>query len=109
MMQLPCPWCGPRDETEFGYGGQAHVDYPADPSALSDAEWAQFLFFRDNPAGPFAERWVHTGACRRWFNVVRDTRTYSVLAAYRPGEPRPDLDLEPAPAASTEARPAKGL
>ena len=99
MMQIPCPWCGPRDETEFGYGGQAHVPYPADPAALSDAEWAQYLFFRDNPAGPFAERWVHSAACRKWFNVVRDTRTYQVLAAYRPGDSRPDLStLQPGPA-----------
>ena len=30
MMLIPCPWCGPRDETEFHYGGQAHVAYPAD-------------------------------------------------------------------------------
>ncbi|HEY5820402.1 MAG TPA: sarcosine oxidase subunit delta [Propionibacteriaceae bacterium] len=91
MMQLSCPWCGLRDETEFGYGGQAHVAYPSDPSTLTDAEWAEYLFFRENPAGPFAERWNHSGACRRWFNVVRDTRNYRVLATYRPGDPRPQL------------------
>ena len=91
MLQLKCPWCGPRDETEYHYGGQAHVPYPADPAALSDEEWAQYLFFRDNPKGPFAERWVHSVGCRRWFNVVRDTRTYDVLAVYTTTEPRPDL------------------
>ena len=36
MLLIPCPWCGPRDEIEFRYGGQAHVSYPADPEALSD-------------------------------------------------------------------------
>ena len=41
MMLIPCPWCGPRDESEFHYGGQAGVAYPADPGALSDAEWAE--------------------------------------------------------------------
>ena len=90
MFQLKCPWCGLRDETEYHYGGQAHVAYPEDPSALSDEEWAQYLFFRDNPKGPFAERWSHSGGCRRWFNVVRDTRTYEVLAVYTKDEPRPD-------------------
>ena len=36
MLLITCPWCGPRDETEFHYGGQAHVAYPADPATLSD-------------------------------------------------------------------------
>jgi heterotetrameric sarcosine oxidase delta subunit len=94
MLQLKCPWCGPRDETEFHYGGQAHVAYPEDPSALSDEEWAQYLFFRDNPKGPFAERWVHSIGCRRWFNAIRDTRTYQVLAVYTNTEPRPDLSTD---------------
>jgi sarcosine oxidase subunit delta len=75
MLLISCPWCGEREETEFHYGGQALVAYPADPSELSDEEWAQYLFFRDNPKGDFAERWVHTAGCRRWFNVVRNTVT----------------------------------
>ena len=49
MQLIACPWCGPREEVEFHYGGQAHVAYPADPAALSDEEWARYLFFRDNP------------------------------------------------------------
>jgi sarcosine oxidase subunit delta len=91
MLQIKCPWCGLRDETEYKYGGQAHVAYPGDPSALSDEEWAEYLFFRDNPKGPFAERWVHTGGCRKWFNAVRDTSTYEFLAVYTNNEPRPDI------------------
>ena len=91
MLLLTCPWCGPRDETEYHYGGQAHVAHPEDPSSLSDQEWAEYLFFRDNPKGPFAERWVHTGGCRKWFNAVRDTRTYEVLAVYTNNEPRPEI------------------
>jgi heterotetrameric sarcosine oxidase delta subunit len=81
MLRLPCPWCGPRDETEFHYGGQADVAYPPEPAVLSDEEWAAYLFFRDNPQGPYAERWSHAVGCRRWFSLVRDTRTYEVLAA----------------------------
>ena len=75
MLLVPCPWCGPRDEVEFSYGGQAGIAYPADPEALDDAAWADFLFMRDNPKGPFAERWCHTYGCRRWFDLVRDTAT----------------------------------
>ena len=89
MLSLPCPYCGDRDETEFHYGGQAHVPYPDDPAALSDAEWGAYLFVRDNPKGPFAERWVHSAGCRRWFNVRRDTATHRVLGSYRIGKPAP--------------------
>jgi heterotetrameric sarcosine oxidase delta subunit len=73
MLQIRCPYCGHRDEIEFSYGGQAQIAYPPDRDALTDEEWAQYLFFRDNPKGLFAERWVHTHGCRRWFDVVRDT------------------------------------
>ncbi|ANP52482.1 sarcosine oxidase subunit alpha [Streptomyces griseochromogenes] len=89
MLLIPCPWCGPRDEVEFHYGGQAHVPYPEDPAALTDEEWARYLFFRDNPKGPFAERWSHAAGCRRWFNAVRDTARNEILAVYRAGEERP--------------------
>ncbi|MGI5517184.1 sarcosine oxidase subunit alpha family protein [Streptomyces sp. CA-106131] len=98
MLLIPCPWCGPRDEVEFHYGGQAHVPCPEDPASLTDEEWARYLFFRDNPKGPFAERWSHAAGCRRWFNAVRDTSTNEILAAYRVGEPRPST-AEPRPAA----------
>ena len=86
MLLIKCPWCGEREEPEFGYGGQAHVAYPADPEALDDEQWAQYLFFRSNPKGPFAERWVHSAGCRRWFNAVRDTVTNEFISIYRPGE-----------------------
>lgn len=89
MMLLHCPYCGPRDETEYHYGGQAHLPYPENPAELTDAEWAEYVFYRDNPKGPFAERWVHSVGCRRWFNVVRDTVSNQVLAVYKLDEPRP--------------------
>ena len=106
MLLIPCPWCGPRDEAEFHYGGQAHVPYPEDPSSLNDEEWAKYLFFRDNPKGPFAERWSHSAGCRRWFNAVRDTSTNEILTVYRAGEERP-ATVEPRPAtpASSAATP----
>jgi sarcosine oxidase, subunit delta len=86
MLLIRCPWCGERDEVEFGYGGQAHVAYPADADALTDAEWAEYVFMRDNPKGPFAERWVHSAGCRRWFNVVRHTVTHEIRSVYQVGE-----------------------
>lgn len=97
MLLIECPNCGPRDETEFHYGGQAHVPYPEDPYALSDREWAEYLFYRENPRGAFAERWNHSVGCRKWFNAVRDTATYEFSSVYRMGDPRPDSAAEPTP------------
>ncbi|WP_055554540.1 sarcosine oxidase subunit delta [Streptomyces sp. NBRC 110028] len=91
MLLITCPWCGPRDETEYHYGGQAHVPYPANTADLTDEQWAAYVFYRDNPKGPFAERWMHSTGCRRWFNLLRDTASHDVLAVYRLDEPRPEL------------------
>jgi len=86
MLLIACPWCGPRDETEFSCGGEAHIAFPADPGALDDARWGEYLFMRANPKGYYRERWVHAHGCRRWFNVARDTTTERILAVYRMGE-----------------------
>ena len=113
MLLIPCPWCGPRDEAEFHYGGQAHVPYPENSADLTDAEWARYLFFRDNPKGPFAERWSHAAGCRRWFNAVRDTSTNELLTVYRAGEERPAVHERPAvgerpvPSVTRPASPAR--
>ncbi|MEX0959385.1 MAG: sarcosine oxidase subunit delta [Burkholderiales bacterium] len=90
MLLIECPWCGPRDETEFRYGGEAHVSRPELPDTMSDAQWAEYLFMRNNPKGLFAERWNHTAGCRRWFNAIRHTVTHQVVAVYKPGEPKPE-------------------
>jgi heterotetrameric sarcosine oxidase delta subunit len=87
MLLIPCPWCGPREETEFRYGGQAGIAYPQDPDALNDVEWADFLFMRDNPKGDWSERWMHAAGCRRWFDVTRSTVTHRITDAPPPGEP----------------------
>ncbi|WP_374049272.1 sarcosine oxidase subunit delta [Sinomonas sp. ASV486] len=87
MLLITCPNCGPRDETEFHYGGQAHVAYPENPAELTDTEWSRYLFYRENPKGTFAERWVHTAGCRKWFNALRDTVTYEFKSVYTGAAP----------------------
>ncbi len=89
MLLIECPWCGPRDESEYSYGGEAHIARPQDPDALSDAEWAQYLFMRTNPKGKHRERWCHAHGCRRWFNACRDTVTHEISAVYRIAEQPP--------------------
>ena len=101
MLLIPCPNCGPRDETEFHYGGQAHVPYPENPNELRDTEWSRYLFYRENPKGTFAERWVHSTGCRQWFNMLRDTVSYDIQAVYKMGTPRPDRSSSVTPETGT--------
>lgn len=105
MLLIQCPWCGPRDEIEFSYGGEAHRARPADPAALSDAEWAEFLFMRRNPKGLHRERWVHSAGCRRWFNVERHTVTHEILRVYT-GSPPVERPAQPDGAEPAATEPA---
>jgi heterotetrameric sarcosine oxidase delta subunit len=89
MLHIPCPFCGPRDEREFSYGGEAHIARPENSWTLSDADWADYVFMRTNPKGRHAERWRHSHGCGRWFNAVRDTVTHEIAATYRIGEAPP--------------------
>ena len=83
MMLIDCPFCGPRDETEFSCGGEAHIARPLAENKISDAEFADYLFMRDNPKGLFLERWRHSAGCRRWFNMARDTVATILLKSIR--------------------------
>ena len=89
MLLINCPWCGERNETEFSYGGEAGITRPSEPFELSDAEWADYLFMRNNPRGAHKELWNHSQGCRRWFGAVRDTVTYKIASTY---ELQPDAE-----------------
>ena len=91
MLLIPCPWCGPREETEFACGGEGHIARPSpeEQERMSDEAWKDYLFMRSNPKGPHAERWVHARGCRRWFNLVRHTVSHRILAVYKMGEQPP--------------------
>ena len=92
MLRIPCPWCGTRDESEFRFGGESHVERPG--LEVSDAEWADYLFNRENPKGLHYERWCHSYGCSQWFNVVRDTVTHEIHAVYKMGQPKPNLAVK---------------
>ena len=55
MFQIHCPWCGERSETEFRYGGEAHIARPEKPDELSDAEWGRVRTLMSPPAANAAE------------------------------------------------------
>jgi sarcosine oxidase subunit delta len=89
MLLIRCPYCAmERPELEFRHAGAAHVLRP-DPATASDADWAAFLYLRDNPRGEIAERWHHVHGCGRFFNAIRDTATDTFALTYKAGQARP--------------------
>ena len=67
---LTCPNCGPRDVSEYRYGGQMLAANAA-----------------GNLPEPQRERWYHRLGCRRWLVAERDVRTNMVLrTAWLDGE-----------------------
>jgi heterotetrameric sarcosine oxidase delta subunit len=90
MLHIRCPYCGLRDQREFAFGGELR-HYPKDPMALTDEQWARYLFIRDNVKGQHYEQWCHAHSCRRWFNAIRDTATDRLVATYKIGEEPPQL------------------
>jgi len=92
MLVIHCPICEmDRPEIEFRYAGEAHIARPADPLALSDAAWADYLYMRTNPKGLHIERWRHVYGCARFLNAVRHTVSDRILTTYKVGAPKPDL------------------
>ena len=85
MLLITCPWCGPRAQIEFTYGGDASVVRPTDPDAVSAGEWLDHVYLRDNPRGPHDEWWQHSAGCRSWIRVRRDTWTHRMIGSGPPG------------------------
>ncbi len=77
-MRLPCPICGERDRREFYYKGAA-LERPA--SDAGEADWDDYVYLRENPAGDTRELWYHDGGCGAWLVVTRNTLTHAVIGA----------------------------
>ena len=97
---LTCPNCGPREVTDFGYGGEVN---PRPNSNPSRRELNTYNYFRRNVAGVQREWWSHRSGCGAWFLAERDTRTNEVLLTKLPdaGEDAPGTG--PAPGAAGDA------
>ena len=84
---LPCPFCGPRPAEEYAYFGEV----TRRPRRASDngkpptlRELTEYVYFRDNVAGPQQEWWQHRSGCGEWFLARRDTRTNEILEVTLP-------------------------
>jgi methylglutamate dehydrogenase subunit B len=80
-MRIKCPYCGERDAAEFTYLGAADLLRPDAAAKDAASAFYEYVYIRDNPAGPHAELWYHAGGCRSWLRVVRDTRTHAIASA----------------------------
>lgn len=84
MIRINCPFCGTRDHSEFTYGGDGSIDYPA-LDAPKEA-WHDAVFMRDNICGVQLETWHHVQGCRMWLKIERDTLTHEIHSV-RPAHP----------------------
>jgi len=76
MKIMNCPLNGPRNISEFVWGGE--VKERPDPASCSDEAWTTHLFLEDNKAGVVAEWWLHAPT-NFWFIAQRNTVTDEVL------------------------------
>jgi sarcosine oxidase subunit delta len=76
MFQIPCPYCGPRNVSEFRHVGERRPR--PDVRTATPAQWRSYLYEQDNVAGWSAESWYHSSGCRRFVAVERHTVTNQV-------------------------------
>lgn len=77
MQLFSCPFCGPRDESEFAFGAEAGKARPEPAAEVSAQAWADHLHFDRNPKGPSREIWLHL-TCGEFFLMERDTMSQAV-------------------------------
>ena len=78
-MIINHPLLGPRDASEFTYLGDAVLINRPDPEAAdADEQFYEYVFERDNIAGPTRELWYHEAGDRSWLVVTRDTLTHEI-------------------------------
>ena len=78
-MLIPCPHCGTRPVEEFTFLGDASVTRPSTIEPSSMQQWYDYVYLRDNPKGRFDEYVHHSGGCRAWLVISRDTATHEVF------------------------------
>ena len=82
MLVIECPFCGPRNSSEFTYSGMIKPRPAAEPEP---AEWRRYLYEQDNIAGWSVERWFHVSGCRRYLDVRRHSVTNEIAAVTEAG------------------------
>ena len=88
---LECPHCGLRPVDEYAYFGEVtRRPERSENGPPPLRELTDYVYFRDNVAGPQREWWQHRMGCGEWFLAERDTRTNEVLSTSLPEPSRGD-------------------
>ncbi|WP_272006522.1 sarcosine oxidase subunit delta [Roseovarius sp. ZX-A-9] len=80
MQIFPCPFCGPRNETEFHFAGELGKVRPATDEKIAAQDWATYLYAQRNDKGLVREVWIHL-TCSELFVMERDSETMKVLGS----------------------------
>jgi len=79
-MIIHHPLLGPRDAAEFVYLGDASlIDRPDWQAPDAEAQFYEYVYLRDNPAGKHRELWFHEHGDRSWLVVTRNTLTHEII------------------------------
>ena len=82
MKILNCPLNGPRNISEFVWGGEVK---PMPDATVSDRDWARYVFIENNKAGMVREWWCHVPTSY-WFIAERNTVSDEIVRTYPAGE-----------------------
>ena len=82
MKILNCPLNGPRNISEFVWGGEVK---PMPDANVSDRDWAGYVFIENNKADMVREWWCHVPTSY-WFIAERNTVTDEIVRTYPASE-----------------------
>lgn len=97
MKIMICPLNGPRNISEFSYGGE--VREMPDQNTCTDEQWADYVFNKDNQIAIVKEWWIHTPSSY-WFIAERHTASDEIIRTYDAKElfkQRVDFSIEQKP------------
>jgi heterotetrameric sarcosine oxidase delta subunit len=80
MQIFSCPFCGPRNETEFHFAGELGKVRPDTTQDVTSGDWASYLYAQRNEKGAVREVWMHL-TCSELFVMERDSVTMDVLGS----------------------------
>jgi|TARA_R110000764_G_scaffold41984_3_gene94489 sarcosine oxidase subunit delta len=95
MKIMNCPLNGPRNISEFVYGGE--VKMMPNTLTCTDKEWANYVFYSENTIRVITEWWFHSPS-GYWFIAERHTATDEIFKTYDPSElftQRIDFETKP--------------
>ena len=74
-MRIPCPYCGPRDARRVHLSRRrARLQRPDPARPTRASAFYDYVYLRDNPAGPHRELWHHVRRLPRLAGRRRATR-----------------------------------